>query len=182
MPPAPRHLHCLSPGSTLALGLEQGTGGNHPLAQHRWAVTGFSGDGTEETDMLPRPPHPCPCTLTHMHTYMHSNTQVPLLSHKTPTAVTVRLSEGRGSFAFSFDMPRLPGSVTQLNFSSWRLVHVGHIHNVRNPSAPLSREEEGDSREIPRKQSSGRWPCPWCGGWNEMIFKVPSNTNQSMIL
>ena len=30
--------------------------------------------------------------------------------------------------------------------------------------------------------SSGRCPCPWQGGWNEMIFKAPSNSNHSMIL
>ena len=30
--------------------------------------------------------------------------------------------------------------------------------------------------------SSGRCPCPWQGGWNEMIFKAPSNPNGSMIL
>ena len=30
--------------------------------------------------------------------------------------------------------------------------------------------------------SHGRCPCAWQGGWNQMIFKVPSNTNHSMIL
>jgi len=25
-------------------------------------------------------------------------------------------------------------------------------------------------------------PCSWQGGWNQMIFKVPSNPNHSMIL
>ena len=30
--------------------------------------------------------------------------------------------------------------------------------------------------------SSGRCPCPWQGAWNEMIFKVSSNPNHSMIL
>ena len=30
--------------------------------------------------------------------------------------------------------------------------------------------------------SSGRCPCSWQGGWNQMIFKVPSNPNHSMIL
>ena len=30
--------------------------------------------------------------------------------------------------------------------------------------------------------SSGRCPCSWQGGWNEMIFKVPSNPYHSMIL
>jgi len=29
---------------------------------------------------------------------------------------------------------------------------------------------------------SRRCPCPWQGGWNEMIFKVTSNPNHSMIL
>jgi len=30
--------------------------------------------------------------------------------------------------------------------------------------------------------SSGKCPCSWQGGWNQMIFKVPSNPNHSMIL
>ena len=30
--------------------------------------------------------------------------------------------------------------------------------------------------------SSGRCPCPWQGGWSEMIFKVPSNPAHSVIL
>ena len=30
--------------------------------------------------------------------------------------------------------------------------------------------------------SSGRCPCSWQGGWNQMIFKVPSNSNHSAIL
>jgi len=30
--------------------------------------------------------------------------------------------------------------------------------------------------------SSGRCPCSWQGGWNQMIFKVPSNPYHSMIL
>jgi len=30
--------------------------------------------------------------------------------------------------------------------------------------------------------SSGRCPCSWQGGWNQMIFKVLSNPNHSMIL
>ena len=29
---------------------------------------------------------------------------------------------------------------------------------------------------------SGRCPCSWQGGWNQVIFKVPSNPNHSMIL
>ena len=29
--------------------------------------------------------------------------------------------------------------------------------------------------------SGGRCPCPWQGGWNQMIFKIPSNRNHSMI-
>jgi len=29
---------------------------------------------------------------------------------------------------------------------------------------------------------SSRCPCSWQGGWNQMIFKVPSNPNHSMIL
>jgi len=28
----------------------------------------------------------------------------------------------------------------------------------------------------------GRCPCWWQGGWNQMIFKVPSNPDHSMIL
>jgi len=27
-----------------------------------------------------------------------------------------------------------------------------------------------------------RCPCSWQGGWNHMIFKVPSNLNHSLIL
>jgi len=30
--------------------------------------------------------------------------------------------------------------------------------------------------------SSGRCPCLWQGGWNQMIFKVPSDPYHSMIL
>ena len=30
--------------------------------------------------------------------------------------------------------------------------------------------------------SSGRCPCSWQGGWNQMIFKVPSNPYHSMFL
>jgi len=30
--------------------------------------------------------------------------------------------------------------------------------------------------------SSGGCPCSWQGGWNQMIFKVPSNPYHSMIL
>jgi len=30
--------------------------------------------------------------------------------------------------------------------------------------------------------SGGRCPCSWQGGWNQMIFKVPSNLNRSVIL
>ena len=30
--------------------------------------------------------------------------------------------------------------------------------------------------------SSGRCPCPWQGGWNMLIFKVPFNPNHSMLL
>ena len=30
--------------------------------------------------------------------------------------------------------------------------------------------------------SSRRCPCSWQGGWNQIIFKVPSNPNHSMIL
>jgi len=30
--------------------------------------------------------------------------------------------------------------------------------------------------------SSGRCPCWWQGGWNQMMFKIPSNPNHSMIL
>ena len=30
--------------------------------------------------------------------------------------------------------------------------------------------------------STGNCPCPWQGGWNLMIYKVPSNPNHSMIL
>jgi len=30
--------------------------------------------------------------------------------------------------------------------------------------------------------SSGRCPCSWQGGWNQMIFKVTSNPYHSMIL
>ena len=29
--------------------------------------------------------------------------------------------------------------------------------------------------------SGGRGPCPWQRGWNEMICKVPSNPNRSMV-
>ena len=29
--------------------------------------------------------------------------------------------------------------------------------------------------------SSGRCPCSWQGGWNQMIFKVPSNPNHSIL-
>jgi len=28
--------------------------------------------------------------------------------------------------------------------------------------------------------AGGRCPCPWQGGWNEMIFKVPFNPNHSI--
>ena len=30
--------------------------------------------------------------------------------------------------------------------------------------------------------SSGRCPCPWQGGWNEMIFKVPSSPSHPVIV
>jgi len=30
--------------------------------------------------------------------------------------------------------------------------------------------------------SGGQCSCSWQGGWNQMIFKVPSNPNHSMIL
>ena len=30
--------------------------------------------------------------------------------------------------------------------------------------------------------SSGKCPCPWQGGWNEMTCKVPSNSNHPLIL
>jgi len=30
--------------------------------------------------------------------------------------------------------------------------------------------------------SSGRCPCSWQGGWNQMILKIPSNPYHSMIL
>lgn len=115
IPPAPPHLHCPSPGSTLPLGPEQGTGGNHPMAQmgyHRlqWGWHWRGGHSSQAT------PIPAP-----VHTHMLSNTQVPLLPHKASTAVTIWPSEGRGSIAFSFDVARLPGSVIQLNFSSCSL-------------------------------------------------------------
>jgi len=29
--------------------------------------------------------------------------------------------------------------------------------------------------------SGGRCPCPWQGGWNTMIFKVPYNPDHPMI-
>jgi len=30
--------------------------------------------------------------------------------------------------------------------------------------------------------AGGRGPCPWQRGWNEMVYKVPSNPNHSVIL
>lgn len=30
--------------------------------------------------------------------------------------------------------------------------------------------------------SRGRYPCPWQGCWNEIMFKIPSNTNHSVVL
>ena len=38
--------------------------------------------------------------------------------------------------------------------------------------------KQGRSHSCPE----GRCPCSWQGGWNQMIFKVPSNPNHSIIL
>ena len=36
--------------------------------------------------------------------------------------------------------------------------------------------------EMWETSSGGRRPCSWQGGWNQMIFKVPSNPNNSVFL
>jgi len=30
--------------------------------------------------------------------------------------------------------------------------------------------------------AGGRGPCPWQGGWNKMVCKVPSSPNRTMVL
>ena len=62
---------------------------------------------------------------------------------------------------------------------SFSLSIVVLLLNVQLPH-PWKRSKPG-WMELWAARSSGRCPCPWQEGWNEMMFKVPSNPNCSMI-
>ena len=67
--------------------------------------------------------------------------------------------------------------------------HSEHPHKHRQHQCPhllppSVRQDRGSlvRMELWATWSSGRCPCSWQGGWNQMIFKVSSNPYHSMVL
>ncbi|NWW55037.1 WIPF1 protein, partial [Pedionomus torquatus] len=74
------------------------------------------------------------------------------------------------------------GLDTRKKFFTVRVVRHWHKLSRETVDAPSLEVFQARLDEVLRTWSSGRCPCPWQGGWNSMMFKVPSHSNRAVIL